>query len=220
MYIFYCLCVFTAGFVNIMTLQVTWTMFSVRLVVADHYMSPPIHELDVRYSEFRGTEVKQVTFVRIFGSTIVGMFYIWKLHNCSMWTAEYDVSFWIGSDLNSWSQWPCGLRHRTVAALLLCLSCAECMGVCLLCWLCVMQWADHSFRGILPGVCVCVHARTHTHMSNGLWDLATSKRGRLHPIWAVTPQKKKGNSETDFTLLDFTCFHILWTFCLIPGRCM
>jgi len=51
-------------------------MFSVRLVVADHYMSPPIPELDVRYSEFRGTEVKQVPVIRIFGSTVVGMFYI------------------------------------------------------------------------------------------------------------------------------------------------
>ena len=51
-------------------------MFSVRLVVADHYMSSPIPELDVRYSEFRGTEVKQVPVIRIFGSTIVGMFYI------------------------------------------------------------------------------------------------------------------------------------------------
>jgi len=72
--------------------------------------------------------------------------------------------------LNSWVQWPyVGLQ------LLDCYDCswshAEGMDVHLLCWLCVVQWADHSFRGNRPGVCVCV--------SNGVWELATSKRGRL-----------------------------------------
>jgi DNA polymerase zeta len=48
-------------------------MISVRLVLADHYMSPPIPELDVSYSEFRGAEVKQVPVIRIFGSTTTGI---------------------------------------------------------------------------------------------------------------------------------------------------
>lgn len=48
-------------------------MFSVRLVLADHYMSPPIPELDVVYSEFRGAEVKQVPVIRVFGSTVTGI---------------------------------------------------------------------------------------------------------------------------------------------------
>jgi DNA polymerase zeta len=48
-------------------------MFSVRLVLADYYMSPPIPELDAGYSEFRGTEVKQVPVIRVFGSTITGI---------------------------------------------------------------------------------------------------------------------------------------------------
>jgi hypothetical protein len=51
-------------------------MFSVRLVVADHYMSPPIPELDVGYSEFRGTEVKQVPVIRVFGSTVTGILFM------------------------------------------------------------------------------------------------------------------------------------------------
>lgn len=51
-------------------------MFSVRLVLADHYMSPPIPDLDVGYSEFRGTEVKQVPVIRIFGSTITGIVFL------------------------------------------------------------------------------------------------------------------------------------------------
>jgi DNA polymerase zeta len=48
-------------------------MFTVRLVLADHYMSPPIPELDVGYSEFRGAEVKQVPVIRVFGSTTTGI---------------------------------------------------------------------------------------------------------------------------------------------------
>ncbi|KAG8223007.1 hypothetical protein J437_LFUL000715, partial [Ladona fulva] len=45
------------------------TMFSVRIITADHYMCQPLPDLDVIYSDFRGTEVKQVPVIRIFGST-------------------------------------------------------------------------------------------------------------------------------------------------------
>ncbi|XP_018321280.1 DNA polymerase zeta catalytic subunit isoform X3 [Agrilus planipennis] len=47
-------------------------MAIVRIVNADFYMSPPISNLDVTYSEFRGSSVKQVPVIRIFGSTNTG----------------------------------------------------------------------------------------------------------------------------------------------------
>ncbi|XP_012150991.1 DNA polymerase zeta catalytic subunit isoform X2 [Megachile rotundata] len=47
-------------------------MFSISLVTLDSYQSTPIPELDVTFSEFRGTEIKYVPVVRIFGSTPSG----------------------------------------------------------------------------------------------------------------------------------------------------
>lgn len=47
-------------------------MFSVRIVSTDHYMSAPVRGLDVQYADQRGTEVKKVPVVRIFGSTPAG----------------------------------------------------------------------------------------------------------------------------------------------------
>lgn len=47
-------------------------MFSVRIVSTDHYMSAPIPGLDVQYAEQRGSEVKKVPVVRIFGATPAG----------------------------------------------------------------------------------------------------------------------------------------------------
>ncbi|KAL0163845.1 hypothetical protein M9458_039598, partial [Cirrhinus mrigala] len=44
-----------------------------RIVTADYYMSSPIRELDVCYSEFRESDVKKVPVVRIFGATPAGM---------------------------------------------------------------------------------------------------------------------------------------------------
>nr|XP_012550207.2 DNA polymerase zeta catalytic subunit isoform X2 [Bombyx mori] len=38
-----------------------------RIVVCDHYMTKPTAGLDVTYSEFRGTDIKQVPVLRIFG---------------------------------------------------------------------------------------------------------------------------------------------------------
>ena len=35
-------------------------MLSVRIVTTDHYMAPPVRDVDVCYSEFRGNEVKRV----------------------------------------------------------------------------------------------------------------------------------------------------------------
>ncbi|XP_051951209.1 DNA polymerase zeta catalytic subunit [Xyrauchen texanus] len=55
-------------------------MFSVRIVTADYYMSSPIRELDVCYSEFRDIEVKKVPVVRIFGATPAGQKTCLHLH--------------------------------------------------------------------------------------------------------------------------------------------
>ncbi|XP_023941797.2 DNA polymerase zeta catalytic subunit [Bicyclus anynana] len=43
--------------------------FSVRLVVCDHYLAKPLPGVDVIYSEFRGSDIKQVPVLRIFGPT-------------------------------------------------------------------------------------------------------------------------------------------------------
>lgn len=51
-------------------------MFSVRIVNVDHYLSAPLQGLDITYSQFRGSQVKQVPVIRIFGSTPAGMFVI------------------------------------------------------------------------------------------------------------------------------------------------
>lgn len=45
---------------------------SVRLVSADSYQCTPIPMLDPSYSEFRGSEIKQVPVIRIFGTTTKG----------------------------------------------------------------------------------------------------------------------------------------------------
>jgi len=47
-------------------------MFSVRIVSTDHYLATPIAGLDVQYAEHRGSEVKKVPVVRIFGATPAG----------------------------------------------------------------------------------------------------------------------------------------------------
>ncbi|XP_018317331.1 DNA polymerase zeta catalytic subunit [Mycetomoellerius zeteki] len=47
-------------------------MFSITLVNIDSYQSSPIPELDVTFSEFRGSEVKKVPIIRAFGSTATG----------------------------------------------------------------------------------------------------------------------------------------------------
>ncbi|KYN29250.1 DNA polymerase zeta catalytic subunit [Trachymyrmex cornetzi] len=47
-------------------------MLSITLVNIDSYQSSPIPELDVTFSEFRGSEVKKVPVIRAFGSTATG----------------------------------------------------------------------------------------------------------------------------------------------------
>ncbi|XP_077293942.1 DNA polymerase zeta catalytic subunit [Arctopsyche grandis] len=46
--------------------------FALRIITVDYYLSSPIPELDVPISEFRGSDVKQVPILRIFGSTSNG----------------------------------------------------------------------------------------------------------------------------------------------------
>ncbi|XP_034253905.1 uncharacterized protein LOC117652853 [Thrips palmi] len=48
-------------------------MFQVRIVTVDHYMSSPISELDVTYSDFRKSSIKHVPVIRIFGTTPSGI---------------------------------------------------------------------------------------------------------------------------------------------------
>lgn len=48
---------------------------AIRIVTVDSYMSSPIQDLDVMYSDFRGSSINQVPIIRIFGSTDSG-FYI------------------------------------------------------------------------------------------------------------------------------------------------
>ncbi|KAL4711723.1 hypothetical protein ACJJTC_003490 [Scirpophaga incertulas] len=48
------------------------TEFSVRIVVCDHYLTKPVPGLDVIYSDFRGSDIKQVPVLRIFGPAADG----------------------------------------------------------------------------------------------------------------------------------------------------
>lgn len=47
---------------------------AVRIVNSDFYMSSPIQDLDIMYSDFRGSSVIQVPIIRIFGSTNTGLY--------------------------------------------------------------------------------------------------------------------------------------------------
>ncbi|XP_011498126.1 PREDICTED: DNA polymerase zeta catalytic subunit [Ceratosolen solmsi marchali] len=47
-------------------------MYSVRLVSADSYQAAPIPDVDPTFSQFRGSDIKQVPVVRIFGITHAG----------------------------------------------------------------------------------------------------------------------------------------------------
>lgn len=47
-------------------------MFSITLANIDSYQVSPIPKLDVTFSEFRGSEIKKVPVIRIFGSTATG----------------------------------------------------------------------------------------------------------------------------------------------------
>jgi hypothetical protein len=58
-----------------------------------------------------------------------------------------------------------------------------------------VQQADHSLRGNLTGVCLCV------------CDFETSKRGDLGPSWAVWPQKMNKICVHYFILPSFSVIH-------------
>ncbi|XP_063402916.1 DNA polymerase zeta catalytic subunit-like [Mytilus trossulus] len=47
-------------------------MFSLRIVATDHYLCPPIPELDVRYSDLTQSEIWRVPVIRVYGSTPSG----------------------------------------------------------------------------------------------------------------------------------------------------
>uniref|UniRef100_A0A0C9RL77 Rev3l_4 protein n=1 Tax=Fopius arisanus TaxID=64838 RepID=A0A0C9RL77_9HYME len=47
-------------------------MFSVRLVTADSYQAQPLPQLDPTFSVFRGSEIKNVPVIRVFGTTPTG----------------------------------------------------------------------------------------------------------------------------------------------------
>ncbi|PNY14969.1 DNA polymerase zeta catalytic subunit-like protein, partial [Trifolium pratense] len=47
-------------------------VFSVRIVSIDHYMAPPIPDIDISYSSFHGGKVNEVPVIRVYGSTPAG----------------------------------------------------------------------------------------------------------------------------------------------------
>ncbi|XP_052087606.1 uncharacterized protein LOC127724637 isoform X3 [Mytilus californianus] len=47
-------------------------MFSLRIVATDHYLCPPIPELDVQYSDLTQSEIWRVPVIRVYGSTPSG----------------------------------------------------------------------------------------------------------------------------------------------------
>lgn len=50
-------------------------MACIKIVNVDFYMNPPIQELDVTYSEFRGSVINHVPIIRIFGSSQAGTYH-------------------------------------------------------------------------------------------------------------------------------------------------
>ncbi|XP_053670865.1 DNA polymerase zeta catalytic subunit [Anopheles nili] len=52
--------------------MVSKDQISIRIVCVDHYMGKPDPQFDTCYSEFRGSEVKQVPVIRLFGSSANG----------------------------------------------------------------------------------------------------------------------------------------------------
>jgi DNA polymerase zeta len=56
-------------------------MHSVRLVCADSYQTAPIPDVDPTFSQFRGSDIKQVPVVRIFGTSPAGKLNL--PHNCT-----------------------------------------------------------------------------------------------------------------------------------------
>lgn len=55
-------------------------LFSARIVNIDFYMSPPLKDIDVCYSEFRSAATEKVPVIRIFGATPLGQKTCLHLH--------------------------------------------------------------------------------------------------------------------------------------------
>lgn len=55
-------------------------LFSCRIVKIDFYMTAPIKDLDICYSQFRSSAVQKVPIIRIFGSTSAGQKTCLHLH--------------------------------------------------------------------------------------------------------------------------------------------
>ena len=55
-------------------------LFSARIVNIDFYVSPPLKDLDVSYSEFRSAATEKVPVIRIFGATPLGQKTCLHLH--------------------------------------------------------------------------------------------------------------------------------------------
>ncbi|CAM1296166.1 REV3L (predicted) [Pycnogonum litorale] len=77
-------------------------MFSVRFVTADHYLATPNRQLDVCYSEFRGSLVNKVPVVRIFGSTPNGQKTCMHVHGAFPYImVPYDADLCSSVDLDN-----------------------------------------------------------------------------------------------------------------------
>jgi DNA polymerase zeta len=50
------------------------SFISVRLVTVDHYQANPIPDLDPTYAHSRNYNIKKVPVLRIFGSSVAGIF--------------------------------------------------------------------------------------------------------------------------------------------------
>ena len=98
-------------------------------------------------------------------------------------------------------RWPCGLRRRSEAFWLLGLgdrnlprpwilvSCVRCV----LCRYWPLPWTDHSFRGVLPAMCVCVCLI--------VCDLDITKMWPRHELGCCTAEKRiKSRSKVNKSL--------------------
>jgi DNA polymerase zeta len=106
-----------------MDLKNSSDILSFRIVSADHYMSYPVQNVDLRYSEFRGCEIKSVPVIRIFGSTLAGQKLCANIHGvfpyiyipCSETNPESinQMTYQIASSLDKALNISLGQTHAT-----------------------------------------------------------------------------------------------------------
>ena len=109
---------------------------------------------------YRDYEARQQASIPVSGNT--------KLHRTKYSLFRIHISlitiFYKSNSHTGTFRWPCGLGLRSEASRLLGLRIRippmgrmfVCCVCCALCRWRHMRRADHSFRGVLPGVCVCV----------------------------------------------------------------